>query len=220
MLAPVSRLRKQDIVWLARHRCRHYHSYLEHYSCYLEENPHRVRIGFFDIEASNLSASFGIMLSYCIKVGGKKEILHGVISKKDLGGDLDKRIVEKCVKDLSTFDRVVTFYGKRFDFPFLRTRAVTLGVPFFNYGELIHEDVYFNIREKFKLHSNRLEQACRTLLGKTDKTHITPEYWIKALQGDKRSLDYILTHNKYDVKDLEKLYNKVYSFKMDSHSSI
>lgn len=220
MLAPIGRLKKSEIVWLSRKRCRHGHTYLNHYPCYIKENPLREKIGFFDIEASNLEANFGIMLSYCIKTGGKDEILHSVITKKDLSRKLDYEVVKRCVDDLGKYDRIVTFYGKRFDFPFTRTRAVVLGIPFFNYGELIHEDLYFNVRYKFKLHSNRLENACRVLVGQTDKTHIDPAHWLKALQGDKKALDYILDHNKKDVIDLEKLYHKINQFTPKIESSI
>ena len=220
MLAPVSRVKKSEINYLASHRCKHSHTYLEHYNCYLKENPLRQRIGFFDIEASNLNANFGIMLCYCIKENNKRKIFERCITADELRTCLDKNVVEQCIKDISQFDRIVTFYGKRFDFPFLRTRAVHLDIPFFHYGEVIHEDLYFNIKYKFKLHSNRLENACRVLLGQTDKTHIDPNHWLKALQGDKKSLDYILTHCRYDVKDLEKLYEKVYTFTRKTETSI
>lgn len=220
MLAPVGRLKKKEIVWLGRHRCRHGHTYLEHYSCYLKENPLNEKIGFFDIEASNLNANFGIMLCYCIKIGGKDKILERTITDKELRTCLDKEVVKQCIKDLEGFDRIVTYYGKRFDFPFVRTRAVHLDIPFFNYGEVIHEDLYFNIKYKFKLHSNRLENACRVLLGQTDKTHIDPNHWLKALQGDKKSLNYIIEHCRYDVRDLEKLYEKVFQFTRKTDTSI
>lgn len=37
MIAPVSKLKKEQIVWLQTNRCRHNHTYFEHYICYLEE---------------------------------------------------------------------------------------------------------------------------------------------------------------------------------------
>lgn len=220
MLAPVGRLTKKEINFLAKRRCKHGHTYLEHYACYLKENPLGERVGFFDIEASGLQANWSIMLCYCIKDAGKKKIYHRIITKEELSTCLDKKVVEQCVEDLKKFDRIVTFYGKKFDFPFCRTRALVHDIPFMNYGELIHDDLYFNIRYKFKLHSNRLENACRVLLGRTDKTHLDPNSWVKALQGDEQSLKYILDHCKYDVKDLEKLYRKVYTFTRKQNASI
>ena len=220
MLAPVTRLKKSEINWLARHRCKHFHTFLEHYNCYLEENPLNEKIGFWDIEASNLNANYGIMFCYAIKVGGKNKILERCITQKELGTCLDKEVVKQCIKDIEKFDRIVTFYGKRFDFPFLRTRAVINDLPFFNYGEVIHEDLYFNIKYKFKFHSNRLQNACKVLLGDSDKTVIEPRYWVKAVQGDKKSLDYIVKHRRYDVQDLDKLYDKVYTFTRKTDTSI
>lgn len=219
-LAPVSRLRKQDIIWLSRHRCRHSHTFLEHYNCYLDENPLKQRIGYFDIEASNLQADYGIMLCYCIKEKDKRKIYHKSITKHDLKTCMDKKVVEQAIKDLAQFDRIVTFYGTRFDFPFLRSRATILNIPFFNYGELNHDDIYYIIRSKFRLSRNRLSNSCRSLLGKTEKTHIKPELWIKALQGNKKSIKWILDHCKRDVRDLEKLHKKVINFKRKSNRSI
>lgn len=219
-IAPVHRLKKKEIVWLGSHRCReHSHTYLEHYSCYLKENPDREKIGFLDIEASNLDADFGIMLSYCIKEHKKNKIYWGIIEKKE-DRDLDREVVERCINDMGRFDKIITFYGTKFDIPFIRTRALNLKIPFPNYGSIIHKDVYYIIRNKMKLSSNRLENACRVLLGKTQKTRIESKYWIWALRGDKKSLIYILDHNKKDVIDLENLYKKVIEFVGMSDTSI
>lgn len=206
---------------MATHRCEHRHSYIEHNSCYkgMEE-----RIGFLDIEASNLDADFGIMLSYCIKDSKSTKIYEGVITKQDIdkaqAGDEDRRLVAQCIEDIGRFDRIVTYYGKRFDIPYIRTRAVTNDVPFPYYGTLVHTDLYFTLKFKFKLSSNRLENACRVLLHKTDKTRVDSRYWRGGQRGDKKSLDYILDHNRKDVWDLEKLYNKVVYFSKQTDSSI
>lgn len=219
MLAPVSRLKKTTIIWLSRHRCKHKHTYLEHYNCYLKDNPEGQRVGFLDIETSNLDANYGIMLCYCIKELGKNKILERTITKAELKKELDKKLVGQCVKDINKFDRVITYYGTGFDIPFIRTRALRWNLDFPIYGELWHDDIYYIIRNKFKLHRNRMEVACQTLLGKTRKTHINPDLWTRALQGDQRSIKYILDHCRRDVKDLEELYNKVINFKRESETS-
>jgi len=71
--------------------------------------PHRV--GFFDIEASGLKANFGIMLCYCIKDSESDKIYEYCISKKEMEKDLDKKVIQHCVEDLSRFDRIVTYFG-------------------------------------------------------------------------------------------------------------
>lgn len=479
---PIHRLKKDEIIRLATTYCKHGHTYLSHYGCY--EPPETEKIGFMDIEASNLVADFGIMLSYCIKERGNDEILEGVLTpaqiKKAKAGDEDKVLIESFVKDLMTFDRIVTFYGcltpehrilnanlewveagslqtgdklvscseygdlpkrrrwvestvvnnislkrpcqtlylsdnttltatidhpflaampgapgqytwvkvnklkkgdilqrllptwkaqesyeagwlagffdgegnlnqsystgnynngkyafslaatqkegllvdtalaylgllgfsanarpydreqthmrvinvlgdvrekmrflgairpKRllakfnaskmnsiknfgdmevvrieeigpvseqevaglettsktyisegfgshntgFDFPFARARALVCGVDFPSYGSIKHTDLYYIMRNKFKISSRRLENCCRVLLGETQKTRIKNEYWRGAVRGDKESLAYVLEHNRYDVIDLEKLYEKSIGFSMAKGASI
>lgn len=221
MLAPVHKISKDKIMWLANHRCKHSHTFLEHYQCYLSEHKDQPKIGFLDIETSNLDANFGIILSYCIKESGKKTILYDVVTKEDLeNGIEDKRVVERCVEDMKKFDLIVTYYGTKFDIPYIRTRALSLNIDFPEFGSIKHKDCYYIVKSKLKLNRRRLDVACRAVLGKTDKTYIEPAYWIKGQRGDKKSLEYILRHNRYDVIDLEKLYNKLIGFVGVSKPSI
>ena len=213
MKVPINRLSKQELVRLAGTRCSHGHTLLEHYQCYKGATE---RIGFFDIETSNLDANFGLLLSYCIKDGDSDKIYHDTITLDDIksgtAGDEDRRVVESCVKDMQRFSKVIGYYSTKFDIPFVRTRAVSLGITFPDFGVIKHQDVYYLIKSRFKLNSNRLENACRVLLGATDKTRIEYKYWRGGVRGDKKSLQYILEHNKYDVLDLEKLYHKVIQY--------
>jgi len=215
------RLRKDEIIWMATHRCGHRHTFLEHPQCY---TPHKERIGFFDIETSNLAADFGVLLTYCIKPMWSKAIITGQIQSRDIAkaraGDEDKVVVAQCISDLFQFDRIVTFYGKRFDVPFVRTRALSTGLDFPSFGTLKHTDLYDVIRHRFRLSSNRLENACRVLLGHTNKTRIEAKYWRAGARGDEVSLAHIVEHNKYDVVDLEALYLKTIDFARKQDCSI
>ncbi len=216
-----ARMKKSEIVWMSNHKCaKHGHTYLTHPQCYEEDHGHDQKIGFLDLECSNLSADFGIILSYCIADQHSDKILHTTVTKKDLATCLDQKVVVNCIRDMLTFDKIITYYGTGFDLPFLRTRAVSLNVYFPGYGELVHNDVYYIIRNKFKLSRNRLDNACQTLFGATEKTRITAEHWIKALQGNVDSLAYILDHNKKDVTELKKLYNRVIEFRQGANPSI
>ena len=142
MVAPVHRLKKDTIVWLGSHYCEHGHTFLQHFACY---KGHEERIGFFDIETSNLVADFGIMLSYAILDGKTNTVLSSVLTPHDIKtanfGDEDRRLVSACITDLAKFDRIVTYYGSRFDVPFLRARALSTGLDFPNYGTLKHTDL-------------------------------------------------------------------------------
>ena len=221
MIAPLHRMKKDQIVWLGSHYCEHGHTFLEHFRCY---KGHEERIGFFDIETSNLVADFGIVLSWAIKDSKSDKVYSSVLTPQDIKkatfGSEDKRLVRECLVNLQKFDRIVTYYGSRFDVPFIRARALSTGLDFPNYGTLKHTDLYFIIRGRVALSSKRLENACRVLLGHTDKTRIDSKYWRAGVRGDKKSLAYILEHNKFDVLDLEKLYNKMIHFSRPTDTSI
>lgn len=222
-VAPVARLKKSEIIWLGSHRCKHSHTYLEHFSCYLAECPDRGKIGFFDIETSvGFKANMGIMISYAIKDDDFDDKVVGrVISRKELKSwDMDKQLVIDCQRDLMSFDIVVGYYSTKFDLPFVRSRAVHHGLEFPAYGEIVHSDLYYIVRNKFALTSNRLETACRFLLGDTEKTHIDYRHWIRAIQGDPESLEYVWDHNVKDVNDTARLYHKIIPYKKRMDTSV
>jgi DNA polymerase elongation subunit (family B) len=224
MKIPLHRLNKQKIVWLGNHLCRHKHTYLEHYNCYSEEQKEeKEHIGFLDIEASNLDANFGIMYSWCIKDSNSKKIYSDVLKPEDKRfppEKSDRRIVESLIKCMFTFDRIIGHYSSRFDIPYTRTRALICDVEFPPYGSLNQDDTWQIARNKLKLNSNRLETVCETLFGETQKTHLKSKYWIGAMRFDKKSLEYILDHNRKDVLDLERVYNKIKDYIKLTNKSI
>lgn len=207
-----ARMKKSELVWMANNKCKHGHSYITHPNCYDADHGKDQRIGFLDLECSNLHANWGIILSYSIKVKGEDKIYSKVISKEELNTCLDKRVVESCIDDIDKFDRIVGYYSTRFDIPYLRTRAIILGVPFPGYGGFLHTDVYYMARNKLCLNSNRLDTVAAALFGETQKTRIEPKYWTKALMGDKKALAYILDHNQKDVLELERVYDALIDF--------
>jgi len=214
MIAPVHRLKKQEIVWLQTHKCKHSHTYLEHYACYLSEHPERQRVGYFDIESTNLDADFGTCLCYCIKEKGSDKIYGRTITKEEVTKerDPDKYVISECIEDLLKFDLIYGYYSTKFDFPFIRTRAVSMNLDFPYFGAIQHKDVYYIIKNKFKLHRSRLEVACNELLGKSLKTHFDGNVWRRAGQGNPEALKYIFEHCKGDVIDLERLTDKVLDY--------
>jgi uncharacterized protein YprB with RNaseH-like and TPR domain len=214
---PIHRHTKKELDWMSKNSCRHNHSYLEHYNCYLTEVVERDHtIGFFDIETSNLKANYGIMFGYAIKTHNKDEIRKSWITEKDLrSGIYDKKVVQDCIDDLMKYDRIVTYFGTRFDLPFVRTRAAVHNLDFPLFGQILHKDLYYLIRSKFQLHSNRLDVACETILGDSLKTRINPTIWMQAMQGGKDALDYIEDHCDKDVIDLERLYDATIIYQKD-----
>lgn len=213
MRAPVKRLLKREVEWLGSHSCKHHHSYLEHYQCFLEEKPQGCpfveRVGFLDIETSNLDADFGIIFSYAIKPLDRDEILGRVVTKAEMRRHIfDRKIVAECINDMKKFHRLVVHWGKdrRHDIPWIRTRALLYGHEFPDYKSLYVEDTFDLAKAKLKLHRNRLETIA-SFFGIPCKGHpMNPKMWQKAQTGDKPSLEWIWLHNLEDVETLEKVW--------------
>ena len=221
MIAPVKRLTKKEIDWLASHRCKHNHSYLEHYNCYLKENPKAEKIGFFDIEAYSYGRSFrgqdGLILCVSIKpIGGKvKTFVNKDIMKLD-----DKKVVKQVIEELSTYDKIFTYNGTRYDLPYIRTRAVINKLDFLGFGDLLQRDLYYVVRNKLSLKRSSQEQAGIALLGKSNKTTYSPKLWMQAMQGNKKAINLIADHCERDVSELERIYHKIKKFTKTNSRSV
>jgi len=167
------------------------------------------RIGFFDIETTNLEASIGMILSACIKYRGNDNIVT-VESKHD-GSVFDDR--DTCIQlrnELENCDYVVTFYGTGFDIPYINTRLLIAGERPIN--QLRHIDVYYTARTHLKLHSNRLQIVAETLGVPTEKTRVLGPVWTRAAMGDLEALSYITDHCQKDVRVLEEVFEKLKGF--------
>lgn len=205
----LNKMKKRDICKLALQTCKHGHNLLSHPQCAPEILAVDQRIGFLDIESSDLVADFGYMFSYCIKeLDG--DILGRHLTQSEVRSDArDKNLVAECIRDMMKFDRIVTYFGMGFDLPFIRTRAVKWGIEFPMFRELFQTDVYQIIKRKFRLRRRRMEVAC-DLFGIPSKGHrLNPEVWQSAMAGEIKSLQYIFTHNVEDVESLEALWKKV-----------
>jgi uncharacterized protein YprB with RNaseH-like and TPR domain len=226
----INKLKKEDWLWLFNHRCRHGHRYIEHMACYVQDygdvppSQRAERVAFFDIEASNLDANFGIMISWVVKELDKDELYIDHLTQQDIitseFDKPDKRITQNLINVLSQFDRVVGHYSSKFDLPFVRTRALYCGLDFPAYGQLYQDDTWSIAKSKLKLNSNRLDTIAQVILGKSDKTRIEYKYWLGALHGDKESIDYIVEHNKIDVIELEKVWKAIHKFQRPAKRSI
>lgn len=215
----------RHLIWLDENRCRHNHPYINHYNCYLKDYPNTKfteKIGFLDIEATNLKANYGVVICWCIKPA-KAGIIEGCVTSGEMRtGERDKKILTKLMTTLRKFDRIITHYGSdcKFDLPFLRSRAVHYNLDFPKYKQIWQTDTYTIAKRKLCLSSNRLGTIADFLGIKVKKTPITTEHWLNALSGRKESLDYILDHCRRDVLILEQVYNKVSPYSPTSKTSI
>ena len=223
----ISNLTKDEIIRRSKWRCKCGHSALEHPNCYEEQFGKEVKIGFADIEASNLTATFGIVYTYCIKeLDGN--IIKRAISLDDLHSAVyDKNLIALFIEDTKQFTHLIWHYGgfnRSFDVPFLRTRAVKWGLPFPEYKCLYVGDTYPILRNKFKLHSNRLETACDFFDIPSKKHKLNSDIWLLMITGNKKlmqkAIDYIMKHNIEDVISLEALWKKIAKFTKLGKTSI
>ncbi len=227
MKPPIAQLKKDEIKWLNDHNCKaHRVSYLQHYNCFLgekpEDSPFLEKVGFLDIEATNLKADFGYVLSYAIKERGG-EIIGRVLTPNEIRRfKFDEDLMKECCDDIMKFHRIIVYYGidNRFDLPYLRTRAIKYKLDFPLYKDVYVQDAYSIVRAKLQLHRNRLETACQEF-GIPSKGHrLNPDVWQKAQAGHEDSLRYIWEHNKEDVVSLELLWDRLESYVLKNRRSI
>jgi len=210
----------QQLDWLVKWRCKHRHNGVRHFSCFIKEFGVKERVGFLDIETSNLKANFGIVLCWCI-LADDGTLYQDWLTKKDVvSGTEDMRVVNTCIDTMQAFDRVVTHYGTYFDIPFLRTRALIHELPYPGFGTLWHTDVWKMAKSKLCLHSNRQDVVAESLYGKTVKTRISHPHWRQAMMGNEESCMEVLDHCQHDVEDLRKNYETLLPYCNIIRSSI
>jgi len=168
------------------------------------------RIGFLDIEATHLKANIGQTISWAVKPLDKPEKFAGWTRKEATDWyKMDRRIMKELIEELKEYDLVCTYFGTGFDIKFLRTRAMILQLKGFpTFGQLKHYDIYFSVKNKMSLHSNRLAVATQTL-GIEGKTPLPPEIWGPGRLGYPDAMKLIEEHNREDVKILEGLYKEI-----------
>lgn len=172
----------------------------------------RPRIYNFDLECSGLNANGGVILcASIVDASSPKKVKTFRIDsykgyRKDTLNDLP--LVRDLVEYLNKADVFVTYYGARFDIPFLTTRIVhwnAQGAKIPYLANIPSVDLWRTARNKLKLHSNRLASVTQ-LLGHGDKTPLDLPVWLRAAGGHKPSMDYIVEHCEVDAKILAECY--------------
>jgi len=210
----------QQLHWLLTNKCKHRHNYVRHFNCFIKEFGIKERVGWLDIETSNLKANFGIVLCWCI-LAEDDTLYQDWLTKKDvLSGDEDKRVISTCIDTMRSFDRVCGHYSTYFDIPFLRSRAIIHGLDFPKHGELYHTDVWRMAKKSLCLHSNRQDVVAESLQGKTIKTRISHPAWRQAMMGNEDAVMEVVEHCNCDVQDLKKNYNSLLPYCKILKSSI
>lgn len=187
------------------------------------------KILYFDIEAEDLNADYGIMFNwYAMDEEGKSfedyltfdDIKKYKSTDRSVEPKEDSRIVRSLVELMSKYTRVCGHYSCGYDLPFLRTRAVIDKVDFPSYGMLFQSDTWVILKKKFKLSRNSLENGCRKLVGVSNKDHLSLSIKHGCLRGEKWAIDLSREHCKKDVIDLVALFDLTNKYLRRTKSSI
>lgn len=169
-----------------------------------------MRIVTFDLEMSNLSANFGMLLCGGFKTYGARKItIHRIDEMPDYKERPwdDEVLASKLAEELEDADILVSYNGKRFDLPFLNARLVKFGAkPIIGKK---HIDLFFTSKFQLKLSNWSLDALAKHLQLNVQKTRMEGEQWTKAMTGDAGALQYIIDHCVLDVKVLEQVFDKV-----------
>ena len=179
-----------------------------------------MRILGFDIEASNLSADFGIVLCCGFLEVGRKtpDVLNILDYVKDGDrGDLikaEKRLLLAMTDRLLEADVWLGHYACYYDIPFINTRLLYHKLPVVpaNFALI---DTWRISRNRLKLRNNRLATVSGFLETKAEKNAIKPEQWLRALGGHRPSMDYIVDHCRRDCVVLVETYERLKPLVLD-----
>lgn len=179
----------------------------------------KARILLWDLETSNLNANFGFIICASYKWHGERDV-HTIriddypIHRTDPTNDY--HVVKELSAVLAQADVQVTWYGLRFDYPYLQSRLLFHGLPVL--PPIPHVDGWRIAKYKLKLNSNRLASAA-AFLGCGHKTELSPPQWIKAMAGNREAIDYVVTHCIQDVRVLQRVYGKIRQV-ADTHPNV
>jgi len=171
-----------------------------------------MKTAIFDLETSNLYADTGILLCAVIKEYGSKSA-PTVIRADQFGTWKNQRsnckpIVEATINALLDYDIYVAHNGQFFDKTMLTSWALKFNLRVdLRFSRFI--DPVMLARRHMRLSRRSLGNVLQFFGIEEEKTPIKWVYWMQsALDGNSKSLNYIVDHCVADVHLLEKVYDK------------
>ncbi|MEM2865520.1 MAG: ribonuclease H-like domain-containing protein [Candidatus Hadarchaeales archaeon] len=161
---------------------------------------------YLDIETSSKTADEGSVVALGILRGEKPHVRFCA----DEGEE--RAALEELARELEGCDLVVTWYGSGFDLPFLKARAILLGVDLRRLLLLPSLDLYLWCKRHLLLSSYRLDSVAR-FFGLSRKVEFEGKdvstLFRLALRGDQTSKELILQHCAEDLELLREVHRRM-----------
>lgn len=178
-------------------------------------------IACFDIETSNLSADFGVVLCAVVKpYGGKAKVYRADDYPSFKAGRKydDAALVQDIIRELNQHDILVAHNGVNFDRPFLNTRAIqqaaSKGVDILDPRGKIIDPVKL-CRKYLRFSYNSLDRVLQHL-GLGSKKAVRGDQWLRALLSvgteQRRAMNHVVVHCVQDVVLLERAVGRLRKF--------
>ena len=184
-------------------------------------DPDQMRVACFDIETSSLKSDFGVAVCAVVKTYGTRDKPLSFFVDLDEPDLLkaERNMLIKLNKTLNEYDGVITYFGNRFDIPFIRTRSLYHGITPLKKTKSL--DLYFTVKRVTNPSSRRLDRINQILKisdpdASPDKTRLGLAEWNGVVfSRNKEALKYIVTHCIADVEILENAVNAFIEFVPD-----
>lgn len=158
----------------------------------------------------------GFILCWAAKWLFSAETMSDIVTPKEARIGDDKRIMGTIWQLMDDADIIIGHNLRRFDIKWLNTEFILNGLkPPMPYQTI---DTLVESKKHFRLPSNRLDYLGQIMVNKK-KLETDFELWIKCMNGDKESLDYMLKYNKEDVLLEEEVYVEIRGW-IRSHPSL
>jgi uncharacterized protein YprB with RNaseH-like and TPR domain len=136
----------------------------------------------------------------------------GKVEVKFAGRQNERELLEWLRAELKGCDCVVTWYGSKFDLPFILSRAISLRVDMRELPKMRSIDLYDWCREYLKLSSYKLEDVANFIGARREvefRGNDVHALSLLAARGNKEAMAAIMDHCKEDLILLKKIYEKL-----------
>lgn len=178
------------------------------------------RIDCFDLETTDLKATFGHILAGCfLPLHDDKVVVFRLDDRKYKPKKRlhdDSKLVEAIRDYMEESFAWVGWNSKMFDVPFVQTRLALQRKRLLN--KRMHVDLmYYARRPNLVLHNSRLDTMAKSFRMADQKTVLDPEIWNAAFELDRDAMDYVVEHCIQDTKVLQESWDILSPFIKNMH---